>query len=64
MVFQEQPVCEQIRKHLTEKLTDKQAADRLQSILNNVNNNIGFIINERFVNIPPQIAEPSFASLW
>ncbi|XP_067936044.1 BRCA2 and CDKN1A-interacting protein-like isoform X2 [Watersipora subatra] len=60
----EKVFADQVKKHLLEKLSnEQQAVARLRSILDDPANNIGFIVNERFVNIPPQIAEPSFSSL-
>ena len=64
--FQTKKCVGQIREHLTEKLApaDKEKSAKLKSILEDETNNMGFIINERFVNIPAQIAAPSFDSLW
>lgn len=48
-----------------EKLSgDKQASTNFSHVMNNPENRVGFIINERFINIPAQIAVPSFDSLW
>ncbi len=38
--------------------------DQLQKILETSGGSVGYLMNERFINIPPQIAVPSFQSLW
>ncbi|XP_064602635.1 protein BCCIP homolog [Liolophura sinensis] len=37
--------------------------DRLKSILDDEDKQVGFVINERFINIPPQLSLPMFKSL-
>ncbi|KAF6019548.1 hypothetical protein EB796_022152 [Bugula neritina] len=62
--YKDKPCTDQIKKHLLQKLANsKSSANQLQAILENPSNNIGWLINERFVNIPAQIAVPSFQSI-
>ena len=42
----------------------QQHHQKLATILNEGTHQIGWVINERFINIPAQIALPSFESLW
>ena len=49
----------ELRKYLTEKTHKK-----LESLFNDASNQIGFLLNERFINIPPQVAVPLLESLW
>ena len=41
-----------------------QLYDQFMDILNDVSHRVGYIVNERFINIPTQIAPPTFKSLW
>lgn len=64
-LLKEAVCCQQLREHVMEKLSgDKQASTNFSHVMNNPENRVGFIINERFINIPAQIAVPSFDSLW
>lgn len=38
--------------------------EKWQQLLSDESNHVGFLLNERFINIPAQIAEPTFRSLW
>lgn len=58
---------QQIRSYLLEK-AEKHATDAtltlLRDTLTHPSKHVGFLINERFVNIPPQISVPLLESLW
>ena len=45
------------------KQTAPAEAGKVMEILHNQEEHVGFLINERYINIPPQIAVPSFQSL-
>ncbi|KAL1447463.1 hypothetical protein WDU94_003649, partial [Cyamophila willieti] len=57
---------QQLRQLLTE-LAEEHADDRIkafvQKLLSNDSQNVGLLINERFVNIPPQISVPLLQGL-
>jgi len=57
---------QQLRDMLIEKYKQQNAADaaRLSTLLQDESNQVGYLINERFINIPAQISLPSFESLW
>nr|CAG4638691.1 EOG090X0C3Y [Cyclestheria hislopi] len=48
----------QIRKHLQERTKGK-----LEKVFKGTNNHVGLLINERFINIPPQVSVPLLESL-
>lgn len=52
----------QLRNYLIEKC-DKEVAEKLKAILEDESKPTGFILNERFINIPPQIAVPMLENL-
>lgn len=52
----------QLRSYLIEKC-DKEVAEKLKAILEDESKPTGFILNERFINIPPQIAVPMLENL-
>lgn len=58
---------QQIRSYLLEK-AEKYATDATLKLLRDTfthpSKHVGFLINERFVNIPPQISVPLLESLW
>lgn len=56
----------QLRNYFVEKCEqtdDKEMAKKLKTLLEDVSKPTGFIINERFINIPPQIAVPMLENL-
>ncbi|EDW58499.2 protein BCCIP homolog [Drosophila virilis] len=62
----EQPVIEQLRKYLlerAEKHATKQVHKQLRELLHNEQSHVGFLINERFINIPAQISVPLLQNL-
>lgn len=58
---------QQIRSYLLEK-AEKHATDATLTLLRDTfthpSKHVGFLINERFVNIPPQISVPMLENLW
>lgn len=52
-----------ILKDVTEKFADRETQDRMDQIINDANKRIGLFVNERFINIPPKIADPLMTSL-
>lgn len=53
----------QLCSYFIEKCEDKDVAGRLKTILEDTTKPTGFIINERFINIPAQIAIPMLENL-
>ena len=58
-------------KQLTSMLVDRcrefstiDIQDEFMSLLQDESIQLGFLLNERFINLPPQLALPSFESLW
>ncbi|KAJ1522831.1 hypothetical protein ONE63_001982 [Megalurothrips usitatus] len=45
------------------KLGDDRTVSKVEQLLNDENNSVGLLINERFVNIPPQISVPLLLNL-
>ncbi|XP_023952420.2 protein BCCIP homolog [Bicyclus anynana] len=62
----EEPCVQQIRTLLT-TLANENADDRTKALVNKIltdnNNQVGFVINERILNIPAAISVPLFSSL-
>lgn len=57
----------QIRSYINDKseqYADEAVKSVFRDILADTTKSIGFLINERFVNIPPQIAVPALENLW
>uniref|UniRef100_A0A1L8DC46 Protein BCCIP homolog n=1 Tax=Nyssomyia neivai TaxID=330878 RepID=A0A1L8DC46_9DIPT len=59
--WQEKECIKQIRNHLVEKA--QTAAGRLKEIFDDTDHHVGFLVNERFINIPPMISIPLLDSL-
>ena len=55
--------CVQQLKNYISKRCNK-AGSQFEATFNDSSCHIGFVISERFVNIPPQIAVPSYETLW
>lgn len=56
----------QIRTYILEKATENatdETANIFRGVLGNTSKSLGFLLNERFVNIPPQISLPMLESL-
>lgn len=65
-VKKDKPVIEQLRKYLTEraaKHATKQVQQQLRDLLENEQQHVGLLINERFINIPAQISVPLLQNL-
>ena len=56
----------QIKAFLLDKCEkcSKQSHEKLYSLLNDDSQQVGLLLSERFINIPPQISVPSYESLW
>lgn len=52
-----------ILKDITEKFAERETQEKMDSIINDGNKRIGLLVNERFLNIPPKIADPLMNSL-
>ncbi|XP_017873329.1 PREDICTED: protein BCCIP homolog [Drosophila arizonae] len=62
----DKPVIEQLRKYITEraaKHATKQVQEQLRNLLDNEQQHVGLLINERFINIPAQISVPLLQNL-
>ncbi|XP_055678870.1 protein BCCIP homolog [Lutzomyia longipalpis] len=59
--WQEKECIKQIREYLLEKAEG--SSERLKEIFNDSEHSVGFLVNERFINIPPQISIPLLDSL-
>lgn len=58
------PGClQQLRKFLLDKIQKHPTAQSIAQILNDEQKSVALLINERFVNIPPQIAIPMLENL-
>lgn len=57
-ICQDLECIKELRKFLIEKTHKK-----LESLLNDTSNHIGLLLNERFINIPPQVAVPLLENL-
>jgi protein BCP1 len=57
---------QQLKSMLVERCTksNAQLATKLSAVLSDTSQHVGLLINERFINIPPQISLPSFNALW
>lgn len=53
----------QLREYFLDKCEDKEVAAKLKDILDDKSHATGFLINERFINIPLQIAIPMLENL-
>lgn len=63
---QKKESLKQLRNYFIEKCEqsgDKEVAEKLKSLLGDESKPTGFILNERFINIPPQIAVPMLENL-
>lgn len=54
---------QQLRKYLIDKAERSQTGRPIANILKDEQKTVGLLVNERFVNIPPQIAVPMLESL-
>jgi hypothetical protein len=56
-----------LRKELLKRCSESKCSDEVKenflSILEDSSNNIGFLINERLVNLPSDVAIPAFHTL-
>lgn len=63
-ISQKQKECiKQIQEYLLEKSQSSEASGTLRKILEDPDHAVGFLVNERFINIPPQISIPLLDSL-
>ncbi|MBV95605.1 BRCA2 and CDKN1A-interacting protein, partial [Eschrichtius robustus] len=64
--FQGTPCAEQIKEfilRLCEKNCEKSMAEQLDKLFNDATRPVGFLLSERFINVPPQIALPMHQQL-
>lgn len=50
-------------KELSTKHGDDRTVSRISQILDDESHSVGLLINERFINIPPQVAVPLLMNL-
>lgn len=60
---QKKESVKQLETYFIDKCEDKEVGEQLTNLLADTENPTGFIINERFINIPPQIAVPMLENL-
>ena len=63
--FQNLDCMKQLKTMLVEKCKQCSAAqsDKLTKLLSDPDHHVGYLINERFLNLPPSMAVPMFESL-
>ncbi len=65
-LFQDLESVNELKSYVLDKCHQcaKKHHEQLSAVLHDDSHHVGFVINERFINIPAQIALPSFDSLW
>ena len=65
LFFQENDAVKQLRKLLVDKCREcgsKETKKEFEEVMEG-QHGVGFLVNERFINIPPQIAVPVYKTL-
>ncbi|TPX32901.1 hypothetical protein SmJEL517_g04069 [Synchytrium microbalum] len=62
-LHQDKECIKSLREYILEKAQDTPASTKFTSVLNDTKHHVGLIINERLINMPPQVALPAFKML-
>jgi len=60
----EKDFVKQIKKYFLGKVSDETKRKELQSLFDDTSKSLGLIINERMINVPPEIAPPMHKTLY
>jgi len=64
VLFQDKKSIEQLLNFAVLKSGENPSTKKIfEELLSNPSTSLGFLINERFINLPPQISVPLFESL-
>src|SRR5690242_2969611 len=64
LTVQDTEYIKEIKKHLLAKVNDPMKRNDLKKILEDETKSLGLIINERMINVPPEVAPPMHKALF